>query len=85
MIVEVRFFGSRQLFTRRLSPEVERTLPQVTLSDDATVDDLLRLLNVPVGDGRPFVLVNRFYRRENVSLSDGDRVELTLPAAGGAG
>ncbi len=84
MIVEVRFFGSRQFFTRRLSPEIERTLPHVTLSDNATGDDLLRLLTVPVGDGRPFVLVNRFYRRENVPLCDGDRIDLTLPATGGS-
>ncbi len=84
MIVEVRFFGSRQFFTRRLSPELERSLPRVRLPDGATVDDLLLLLNVPVGDGRPFVLLNRFYHRENAPLSDGDRVDLTLPATGGA-
>jgi molybdopterin converting factor small subunit len=85
VIVQVRFFGSRQFFTRRLSQEIERTLPQVSLSDGATVDDLLQMLNVPTGVGRPFVLVNRFYRRENVPLSDGDHVDLTLPATGGEG
>jgi len=81
--VEVHFFGGQHLFTRRLSPEVERALPQVILPDGATADDLLRLLNIPTGAGRPFVSVNRFVQRDNVILADGDKVQLVATVIGG--
>ncbi len=81
--VEVRFFGGQQLFTRRLSPEIERGLPQVTLPDGATVDELLKLLNIPLGDGRPLVVVNRRHRRDNTPLADGDQVQLMKTVVGG--
>jgi molybdopterin converting factor small subunit len=81
--VEVRFFGDRQQFTRRLSPQVEAGLPRVSLPDSATVDDLLALLGVSTGEGRPLVSINRFYHRDNVRLTDGDRVLLLTTVVGG--
>jgi len=84
IVVEVRFFGGQHLFTQRLSPEIERALPKVTLPDDATVEDLLRLLNISTRDVRPLVNVNRFLQRGNVPLADGDRVQLMATVAGGA-
>lgn len=84
MTVEVHFFGGVDLFTRRLPAEVARELPHVRLPNGATVDDLLRLLGIPTGDGRPLISVNRFYQRDNVLLSDGDRVELLRTVVGGA-
>ena len=65
IVIQITFFGGAQHFTRRLDPQVERSLPAVTLPDGATVDDLLRLLHIPTADGRPLVSVNRFYRRDN--------------------
>jgi len=56
----------------------------VTLPDGATVEDLLRLLNISTGEGRPLVSVNRFLQRENAPLADGDRVQLMVTVAGGA-
>jgi hypothetical protein len=81
--IHVQFFGGRHLFTRRLAPEIERALPKVMLPDGATADDLLSLLNIPTGEGRPFVSVNRFVQRENVTLVDGDRVQLIATVIGG--
>lgn len=82
--VEVRFFGGVELFTRRLPAAVQRDLPRIQLDDGATVDDLLRLLQIPTRHGRPLVSVNRFYRRDNATLSDGDRVQLLRTVVGGA-
>ena len=82
--VEVRFFGGFELFTRRLPPAVQRDLPRVQLPDGATVDDLLRLLQIPTGHGRPLVSVNRFYQRDNAILKDGDQVQLLRTVVGGA-
>ncbi len=83
IVVDVRFFGELSRFTRRLSPEIERALPLVSLPDGATIDDLLRLLHVPTEAGRPLVAVNRRYQRDNVALSHGDRVELLATVVGG--
>jgi len=82
--IEVRFFGRMELFTRRLPPAVQHDLPRVQLPDGARVDDLLRLLQIPTGQGRPLVSVNRFYQRDNVPLKDGDRVQLLRTVVGGA-
>ncbi|MGC8779965.1 MAG: MoaD/ThiS family protein [Anaerolineae bacterium] len=82
--VEVRFFGGMELFTRQLPAEVACELPLVHLPDGATVDDLLRRLGIPTDDGRPLVNINRFYRRDNVPLADGDRVQLLRTVVGGA-
>jgi len=82
--VQVRFFGGEHLFSRRIRPEIARDLPAVALPDGATLDDLLRLLNIPTGDGRPLVSVNRFYQRDNVPLADGDRIQLLKTVVGGA-
>ncbi len=82
--VEVRFFGGMDLFTRRLPAAVQRDLPRVQLPDDARIDDLLRLLQIPTGQGRPLVSVNRFYQRDNAPLKDGDRVQLLRTVVGGA-
>ena len=41
IVVQVRFFGGSHLFTHRLSPEIERALPAVTLPDGAAINDLL--------------------------------------------
>lgn len=82
--VQVQFFGGVHLFTRRLSPAIERALPSVALSDGASLDDLLRLLGIPTGAGRPLVSVNRFYQRDNVRLSEGDQVQLLKTVVGGA-
>jgi molybdopterin converting factor small subunit len=81
--VEVRFFGGVQLFTRRLSPEIERDLPALVLPDGATIDDLLNRLNIPTEEGRPLVSVNRFHRRDNAALADGDHVQLLKTVVGG--
>ncbi len=81
--VEVSFFGGMELFTRQLPAEVARDLPRVRLPDGATVDDLLRLLGIPTDDGRPLVSINRFYRRDNATLADGDRVQLLKTVVGG--
>jgi sulfur carrier protein ThiS len=83
IVVEVRFFGGQHLFTRRVTPAIERALPAVTLPDGATVDDLLSALNIPVGEGRPLISINHFYRRDNTSLSDGDRIQLLKTVVGG--
>ena len=82
--VQVQFFGGVHLFTRRISPEIERALPDVTLPDGAMLDDLLRLLYIPTRDGRPLVSINRFYQRDNVPMADGDRVQLLKTVVGGA-
>ncbi|MGQ9490731.1 MAG: MoaD/ThiS family protein [Anaerolineae bacterium] len=82
--VEVRFFGGWHLFTQQLPAQVERDLPFVQLPDGATVNDLLQLLNIPVGEGRPLVSVNRFYQRDNVRLAHGDQVQLLRTVVGGA-
>jgi molybdopterin converting factor small subunit len=81
--VEVRFFGDRQQFTRRIDAQVERDLPRVVLPDAATVDDLLALLGISTGEDRPLVSINRFYHRDNVPLTDGDRVQLMKTVVGG--
>lgn len=81
--VEVRFFGRMESFTRRIPPAVERDLPRVSLADGATVNDLLRLLQVPTGAGRPLVSVNGFYQRDDAVLSEGDRVQLLRTVVGG--
>ena len=81
--VEVRFFGRMEQFTRRLSPQVQRDLPLVRLPEGARVNDLLRLLGIPTGDGRPLVSVNGFYERDDAVLSDGDRVQLLRTVVGG--
>lgn len=83
MTVQVSFFGGIQLFTQRLNPQVERNLPAVELPDGATIDDLLNRLNIPTGDGRPLVSVNGFYRRDNIALANGDRVQLLKTVVGG--
>jgi molybdopterin converting factor small subunit len=82
--IQVQFFGGQHLFTRRLTPDIERALPKVTLPDGATADDLLKLLNISTANGRPFVSVNRFVQRENVTLTDGDRVQLIATVIGGS-
>lgn len=82
--VEVRFFGGMDLFTWRLPAAVQRELPRVQLPDGARVDDLLRVLQIPTGQGRPLVSVNRFYQRDNAVLKDGDRVQLLRTVVGGA-
>lgn len=81
--VEIRFFGGQHLFTQRLTPEVARDLPFVSLPDGATVDDLLQALNVSRTAGRPLVLVNRRYQRDNAPLADGDEVQLMKTVVGG--
>ncbi len=81
--VQVQFFGGVHLFARRISPEIERALPEVTLPEGATLDDLLKLLNISTRDGRPLISVNRFYQRDNVPLSQGDRVQLLKTVVGG--
>ena len=82
--VEVRFFGRVDSFTHRLPPGVQRQLPHVHLADGATVNDLLRLLQIPTGQGRPLVSVNGFYQRDDSVLSQGDRVQLLRTVVGGA-
>jgi sulfur carrier protein ThiS len=81
--VEVRFFGRVESFTRRMPPAVLQRLPQVHLQDGATVNDLLRLLQIPTGHGRPLVSVNGFYQRDDAALEEGDRVQLLKTVVGG--
>ena len=83
MNVEVRFFGGQHLFARRIPAAVERDLPVVALPDGARIHDLLSLLGIPVGHGRPLVSVNHFYCRDNAPLADGDRVQLLKTVVGG--
>jgi molybdopterin converting factor small subunit len=82
--VHVQFFGGIHLFTRQVSPEIARGLPEVLLPDGATIGDLLKLLGVPTTDGRPLISVNRFYQRDNITLADGDRIQLLKTVVGGA-
>ncbi|MGE5603728.1 MAG: MoaD/ThiS family protein [Nitrososphaerales archaeon] len=70
-------------FTRRLPAAVQRDLPLVRLPDGATVDDLLRALQVPTGSDRPLVSVNGFYQRDDAVLKEGDRVQLLRTVVGG--
>jgi sulfur carrier protein ThiS len=81
--IDVRFFGRMESFTRRMPPAVQKTLPQVRLQDGATVNDLLRMLEVPTGQGRPLVSVNGFYQRDDGILLEGDRVQLLRTVVGG--
>jgi sulfur carrier protein ThiS len=81
--IEVRFFGRIEHFTRRIPPAVERELPRVELAEGATVNDLLRLLQIPTGAGRPLVSVNGFYERDDAVLAEGDRVQLLRTVVGG--
>jgi ribosome-interacting GTPase 1 len=71
-----------RVYTKQPGKPADRSKP-FTLPDGATVDDLLRVLNVPTGAGRPLVSVNRFYLRENAPLADGDRVQLLKTVIGG--
>jgi molybdopterin converting factor small subunit len=82
--VHVQFFGGIHLFTRQVSTEIARGLPEVRLPDGATIGDLLKLLGVPTTDGRPLISVNRFYQRDNITLADGDRIQLLKTVVGGA-
>jgi sulfur carrier protein ThiS len=81
--VNVRFFGGREHFTRQMDASVSAALPLVTLPEGATIDDLLRTLSISPGDGRPLVSLNDFHVRSNVTLSDGDRVQLLKTVVGG--
>jgi sulfur carrier protein ThiS len=83
MIIEVRFFGRMEEFTRRAPAAVLRDLPRVQLPERATVNDLLRLLQIPTGHGRPLVSVNGFHQRDDAVLSHGDRVQLLRTVVGG--
>ncbi|MBM4460520.1 MAG: MoaD/ThiS family protein [Chloroflexi bacterium] len=82
--VHVQFFGGIHLFTRQVSTEIARGLPEVRLPDGATIDDLLKLLGVPTTDGRPLVSINRFYQRDNAPLRPGDQVQIFRTVVGGA-
>jgi sulfur carrier protein ThiS len=82
--IEVRFFGRMEDFTRRASPAALRDLPRVQLAEGATVNDLLRLLGIPTGAGRPLVSVNGFYQRDDATLTNGDRVQLLRTVVGGS-
>lgn len=81
--IEVRFFGRMEEFTRRAPALVLRDLPRVQLPEGSTVNDLLRLLRIPIEHGRPLVSVNGFYQRDDATLSDGDRVQLLRTVVGG--
>lgn len=81
--VELRFFGRMEDFTRRAPAVVLRDLPRVHLPDGASVNDLLRLLGIPTGAGRPLVSVNGFYQRDDALLANGDRVQLLRTVVGG--
>ena len=81
--VEVRFFGRMESFTRRMPARAQQDLPHVRLQDGATVNDLLRQLEIPTGQGRPLVSVNGFYQRDDAILLEGDRVQLLRTVVGG--
>jgi sulfur carrier protein ThiS len=81
--VQVRFFGKTEQFTRSLPAAVQRDLPLVRLPDGASVDDLLRVLQVPAGAERPLVSVNGFYQRDDAVLAEGDRIQLLRTVVGG--
>lgn len=81
--VELRFFGRMEDFTRRAPAATLRDLPRVQLPDGASVNDLLRLLGIPTGAGRPLVSVNGFYQRDDAVLANGDRVQLLRTVVGG--
>jgi sulfur carrier protein ThiS len=83
IIIEVRFFGRMEEFTRRAPASVLRDLPRVQLPDGSTVNDLLRLLGIPTQHGRPLVSVNGFYQRDDAILAEGDRVQLLRTVVGG--
>jgi sulfur carrier protein ThiS len=81
--IEVRFFGAMESFTRRMPAAIQRDLPRVQLAEGATVDDLLRTLQIPTGEERPLVAVNRQFQRDNVVLCDDDHVQLFRTVVGG--
>jgi sulfur carrier protein ThiS len=64
-----------------LPPHMEDTLPEVELPEGATVETLLQ--HIGVGRARPVVMVNRTQQKGDVSLHEGDRVDLVLPLGGG--
>jgi sulfur carrier protein ThiS len=83
--VHLHIFGPLEFYTQGLSPGLVSGLPWVELAEGATVEDLLKLLRLSgtAGVVRPFVSVNGLYRREDLALCDGDRVELRPPMTGG--
>ena len=81
--IEVRFFGAMDAFTRRMPAAIQRDLPRVQLAEGTTVDDLLRTLQIPTGEERPLVAVNRQFQRDNVVLCDGDHLQLFRTVVGG--
>jgi sulfur carrier protein ThiS len=81
--IEVRFFGRMENFTRRAPSATLRDLPRVQLPEGSTVNDLLRLLQIPTDAGRPLVSVNGFYQRDDAALAEGDRVQLLRTVVGG--
>lgn len=81
MNVKVYLRSPPDVLVPELSPNLESTLPDVELPEDSTVESLLEILGV--GKARPLVLVNKIQQKEDVSLQEGDRVDLVLPIAGG--
>jgi len=78
MTVSVTLFGDLRKYVSRGSPEV-RT---VSLAEDSTVADLLRLLGVPAEEEVTPGLNGERASRETV-LHDGDAVLLFGPMEGG--
>jgi len=79
MKVDVRLFASLMSY----APEgAEKGAAHVALPEDATVGDLLEMLEVPEGVVK-LVFVNGLHAKESTALRHGDRVGIFPPVAGG--
>jgi len=80
MHIEIKLFANLR---KHLPAGSTRSKAQITLADGATIEALIRHLNIPV-ELAQMVLVNGEQTREfNRSLADGDTVSIFPPVAGG--
>ncbi len=79
MLVTVKLFAS----LRKYAPNgTAGSAFEIELSDGATLEDLMRVLNIPSDEAR-IAFVNGLIREPNHELSPGDEVGLFPPIAGG--
>jgi hypothetical protein len=81
MHVKVYLRSPPDVLAPDLSTDIKDTLPDVELPDGSTVETLLRVIGVR--RARPVILVNKVQHKKNVTLHEGDRVDLALPLGGG--
>ncbi len=76
--VEVRLFGN----LRSYMPVPGAQSAVVVVSEGASLGDLLEQLNIPQGDPK-ILLINGIHAERDHRLSEGDRVSVFPPIAGG--